>query len=249
MLGIDGGEIGKSRHSISFLIDEKLLIDAGGLVHATNMKNLLKIDTVLISHSHIDHVKDLLFWGDLIFGQRAPINVYGATDVLQVIKENLFNWKIWPDFTSIPTPERPIFKLCPYERGDSFVDAGYNIQTVEVNHTVPSNAFFVEKDGTGILYSSDTTTTDEVWEIANKRDDLKTILMEISFSNSMQAVADASKHYTPRTLTEDLKKITKDVPIYLYHIKPSARRAVMKEVRAIGDDRLQFAKNGQIITL
>ena len=99
------------------------------------------------------------------------------------------------------------------------------------------------------IYSSDTTNTDELWKKANRKKNLKAIFMEISFSNAMQAVADASKHYTPHTLSIDLKKIKKDVPIYLYHIKPSVMDTVVKEVAEIKDPRVQFAKMGDIVEI
>ncbi len=250
MLGVDGGELGSKHHSITYLIDDKLAIDAGGLLHAMDMDSLLKIDSLLISHTHIDHVKDMMFWGDLIFGQRPSIKVHGAEDVLESIKKHLFNWVIWPDFSSIPTKDNPVFKFIPHKRGDSFeIDGGYKIKSVEVNHTVPSSAFFVEKDSKSILYSSDTTTTDKVWEEANNDDNLKVIFMEISFSNKLQAVADASKHYSPATLAVDLQKIKKDIPIYLYHIKPSVYDEVVKEVKKLKDDRLIFASNKKIIEI
>ena len=249
LLGISGGELGLGHHSISFLVDDRLLIDAGGLLHAMDLESLLKIDTLLISHSHIDHVKDMLLWGDLIFGMRSPVQTYGAEDTLGAVKSHLFNWVIWPDFSAIPTPEAPIFKFNHFQRGD-FIDAGdYKVQTVEVNHTVPSTAFIIEKDNKSFVYSSDTTNTDKLWEEVNKRDNLKAIFLEISFPNKMQVVADMSKHYSPATLAIDLKKIKVDVPIYLYHIKPSYYDEVVKEVEAIGDKRVVIAKTGQIVEI
>ena len=249
LLGISGGELGLGHHSISFLVDDELLIDAGGLLHAMDLESLLKIDTLLVSHSHIDHVKDMLLWGDLIFGMRKPIQTYGATDTLDAVKKHLFNWVIWPDFSAIPTPEAPIFKFNRFTRGDSFEEGKYKVQTVEVNHTVPSSAFIVEKDGSSFVYSSDTTTTDKLWEEVNKKENLKAIFLEISFPNKMQAVADMSKHYSPATLAEDLKKIKVDVPIYLYHIKPSYYDDVVKEVEALGDSRVRIAKTGEIVEI
>ncbi len=249
LLGIDGGELGKENHAISFLVDDILAIDAGGLLHAMKLKTLLKIDSVLLSHTHIDHVKDLLLWGDLIFGQRPSIETHGAEDVLEAVRKHLFNWTIWPDFSSIPTKENPVFRFIPHQRGDIFETVGYSVQSIEVNHSVPSSAFIVADKKDAILYSSDTTTTDEVWRVANSRDDLRVIFMEVSFPNRMQGVADASKHYSPKTLSEDLKKIKKDVPIYLYHIKPSVYYEVIAEIKEIKDDRIIIAEGKSTIKI
>ena len=249
MLGVSGGELGLKNHSISYLVDDKLLIDAGGLLHSMSMKSLLNIDNLLLSHSHMDHIKDLPLWGDLIFGQRKPINVRGANKTLEDVKKHIFNWTIWPDFTSIPTKENPVFKFNGFNVGDKFKMGGYKITTVQVDHTVLSTAFIVDNGESSFIYSSDTSNTDEIWKKANRKKNLKAIFMEISFSNALQAVADASKHYTPNTLAIDLKKIKKDIPIYLYHIKPSVMDTVIKEVAEIGDDRLIFAKMGDVIEI
>jgi ribonuclease BN (tRNA processing enzyme) len=249
MLGVSGGELGLQNHSISYLVDDKLLIDAGGLLHSMTMESLLKIDNVLISHTHMDHIKDLPLWGDLIFGQRSPINVRGAHKTLDAIKANIFNWIIWPDFTSIPTKENPIFKFNGIEPTSKFSMGGYKITSIEVNHTVLSTAFIIDNGESSFLYSSDTTNTDEVWKVANRKKNLKAIFMEISFSNALQTVADASKHYSPTTLAIDLKKIKKDIPIYLYHIKPSVMDDVLKEVSEIKDKRIRFAKMGDVVEI
>jgi len=249
MLGVSGGELGLKNHSISYLVDDKLLIDAGGLLHSMDMKSLLNIDNLLISHSHMDHIKDLPLWGDLIFGQRAPINVRGAHKTLEAIKKHIFNWTIWPDFTSIPTIENPIFKFKGIDPNSKFSLGGYKITSVEVNHTVLSTAFVVDDGKSSFIYSSDTTNTDKIWKTANRKKNLKAIFMEISFSNSLQEIADISKHYSPATLAIDLKKIKKDIPIYLYHIKPSVIKTVIKEVKALKDDRVIFAKMGETIEI
>lgn len=249
MLGVSGGELGVENHSISYLVDDKLLIDAGGLLHSMTMESLLKIDNLLLSHSHMDHIKDLPLWGDLIFGQRPPINVRGAHKTLEVVKNNIFNWLIWPDFTSIPTKENPIFKFKGVEPNSKFSMGGYKITSVEVNHTVLSTAFVIDDGKSSFIYSSDTSNTDKIWKTANRKKNLKAIFMEISFSNALQDIADASKHYSPATLAIDLKKIKKDVPIYLYHIKPSVMNTVIKEVKQIKDDRIRFAKMGETIEI
>jgi len=249
MLGVSGGELGAKNHSISYLIDDNLLIDAGGLLHSADMKTLLNIDNVLISHSHMDHIKDLPLWGDLIFGQRSPIIVKGTQQALDAIKNHVFNWVIWPDFTSIPTPEKPIFKFEAIKENDTFKMGKYEITSVKVDHTVLSTAFIVDDGEVSFVYSSDTSNTDEIWKKVNEKDNLKDIFMEISFSNALQSVADVSKHYTPDTLAIDLKKIKKDVPIYLYHIKPAVMDTVKKEVEAIGDKRIKFAQMGDVIEI
>jgi 3',5'-cyclic-nucleotide phosphodiesterase len=55
--------------------------------------------------------------------------------------------------------------------------------------------------------------------------------MEVSFPNSEARLAHASGHHTPATLAADLKKLDlrKELPVLLYHIKPSFQGEVERE--------------------
>ena len=58
--------------------------------------------------------------------------------------------------------------------------------------------------------------------------------------NRMQWLADLSGHFTPQTLAKELKKLDKDVPIFLYHLKPAFLDELRKEVKALGSSRLRI---------
>ncbi len=47
----------------SLLIDEALVIDVGGLTSALSLAQQEKIKTVLLSHHHFDHTRDLIILG------------------------------------------------------------------------------------------------------------------------------------------------------------------------------------------
>ena len=71
-----------------------------------------------------------------------------------------------------------------------------------------------------MLFTSDTGPTERIWEVANTTEDLAALITECSFPNRLQAVADVSLHLTPQTLASELTKLTRRVPVYLYHFKP-----------------------------
>jgi hypothetical protein len=35
-----------------------------------------------------------------------PVVVYGIKETLDILREHLFNWRLWPDFTAIPDREK-----------------------------------------------------------------------------------------------------------------------------------------------
>jgi len=48
----------------------------------------------------------------------------------------------------------------------------------------------------------------------------------------MQDVADVSLHLTPKTLSAELEKLERDVPVYLYHFKPPYIEELREELAA-----------------
>jgi 1-acyl-sn-glycerol-3-phosphate acyltransferase len=48
---------------------------------------------------------------DTVGGMRTkPIEVYAQGATIEILKNHLFNWAIWPDFTEIPTREAPFLR-------------------------------------------------------------------------------------------------------------------------------------------
>jgi 3',5'-cyclic-nucleotide phosphodiesterase len=124
--------------------------------------------------------------------------------------------------------------------------AGYRVQAVEVSHTIECCAFIVEGPSGAIAYSGDTGPTKRLWEVLNGVEDLRAMLMEVSFPNREQQLATLSGHHTPRTLAAELKKYkkTKDLPFLLYHIKPVFQAEVEKECAKIAGLNLTIPKLG-----
>ena len=107
IIGGHGG-VTKNYQATSYLIDESLLIDAGSVAAWLDIEDQLKIDHILISHSHLDHIKDLAFICDNCFGLKGkPFEVHCHETVGKAIKTHLFNDVIWPDFSVIPNKENP----------------------------------------------------------------------------------------------------------------------------------------------
>src|SRR6478735_7722022 len=54
------------------------------------------------------------------------------------------------------------------------------------------------------------------------RKNLKAVLLETSFPNKLQQLADISGHLTPQTLESELKKFNRNgTEVFLYHLKPA----------------------------
>lgn len=247
VIGCHGGETPHHRTS-AFVLDERLAIDAGSLTSGLDLKSQFRLQAALISHAHLDHVRDLATIADnRCQADCEPLIVAASGPTLRVLKKHFFNNLLWPDFTEIPSKTRPTLRFVELKTEKRVEIAGYHVRSVAVNHTIDSSGFIVEADGQAIGYSGDTGPTDRLWELLNAQENLKALLLEVSFPNREQRLATVSGHHTPRTLIRDLKKFErpKDLPALLYHVKPVFQSEVEQEcarlkgvnltVTAIGD--------------
>jgi len=234
----------------SFLVDDDLLVDAGAVAAKLTIDDQKKINHILISHCHLDHIKDLAFLSDNCFGlKEKPIEVYTHQTVKDIIKKHLLNNIIWPDFTCLPTIEDPTIRINAVKEEVEFTVGKYKITPVKVNHVYDAMGFIISDSFSSILFTLDTGPTDRIWELAKSIKNLKAIFTEVSFPNSLLNVALASQHHTPRTLQDELAKMPKEIPVILTHLKPNYRDEIMKEIRELHEDRIQvLQQDGEIFT-
>lgn len=244
---IIGGHGGVTRnyHATSYLIDESILIDAGSVASGLDIQDQLKIDHILLSHAHLDHTKDLAFICDNCFGLKGkPFEVYCFKTVHDAVKGNLFNDVIWPDFSVLPTAKNPTINFNEILPEKKIVLGDYTVMPVHVNHPVlkpgEGMGFIIEKDDVAILFTMDTKATDRIWEVAKGYKNLKAIFTEVSFPNKLQNVADISDHHSPATMKEELKKMPKEIPVYLGHLKPNYQEELIQEITDLQEPRLHI---------
>ena len=111
---------------------------------------------------------------------------------------------------------------------------------IRVSHVVPAYGYLVSKPGRSVLFSGDTEPTEELWRVARRARNLKAIFLELSFSDTQIAVAQASRHLTPSLVREEIAKAPAGVPVFLYHMKPPSLTRIRREIAAAGDPRLRL---------
>jgi cAMP phosphodiesterase len=223
VLGCHGGELPRCR-STCFLVDGVLAIDAGSLTSTLSLEELTKVDSILLTHSHFDHVKDLPLMSDLVIGRRdKPVTIYSSTECTETLRENMFNNVLWPDFTRIKSEKKvPVLALKAFKPGASFKIGPYTVKSIPVTHPVESCGFVISDGNSTMAISGDTGPTERLWKVLNKTANLKALLLETSFPNKMQSLADISGHLTPQTLKAELGKFDRNgCEVLLYHLKPA----------------------------
>jgi cAMP phosphodiesterase len=231
-----------------FLVNEVMMLDAGTITAALSIEAQSRITDILISHTHLDHIKSVLFLADNIIGRiRKPVNIHAIPKVLDAIRKHLMNDIIWPDFTKIPTAKNPVLAYAPMQLGKTVSIAGLRVKAIPMNHPVPAVGFLVSDGKSSFLYSADTGPNEGLWKEAAKAKNLSAIIVDTSFPNSLEGIATLSGHFTPAQLHQDLTKakVGFDVPVYIYHVKPVHKKKVISELKGLGRKNVKILVEGK----
>lgn len=249
VLGCSGG-IGDGRHTTSFLLNDDTLVDCGTGVTSLGHEELRRIQHVFLTHSHLDHICALPLLLDSVAGQRQQaLTLHALPEVLEILQTHLFNWRLWPDFTCIPSPEAPYLRYASLELGRAVPVQGGEIIPIPANHVVPAVGFLLRGGSGSLLFSGDTAHHEALWEIAAQTPDLGHVVVECSFPDALAQVAEAAKHYCPRTLAPILRQLPNPPQVWITHLKPAGEADIMGELAQQGATRAQPLQQGQIIEL
>ncbi|MEI8363470.1 MAG: 3',5'-cyclic-nucleotide phosphodiesterase [Betaproteobacteria bacterium] len=235
ILGCSGG-IGGDFRTTSMLVDHDILIDAGTGVGDLEMDELLAVDHIFITHSHLDHIACLPLLLDTVIGFREkPVTVYATKETLETLRTHIFNWKVWPDFNCIPDAVQPILRYNEVKLGEFVELNGRKITPLPANHVVPAVGYHVDSGKNSFVFTGDTTVCDALWVEVNKITNLKFLIIETAFSNSEFELAKLSKHLCPSMLaTElgklDLSKLPDLTNVLVTHLKPCEGEVIMQEI-------------------
>ncbi|MDJ0974673.1 MAG: 3',5'-cyclic-nucleotide phosphodiesterase [Planctomycetota bacterium] len=248
VLGCAGGSAPEQRLS-GYLLDGVLAIDAGSLTTALTVDEQRAVEAVALTHGHLDHVWSLpLFLANRFGGAKVTCNLYASAFTMETIRTHLFNDRIWPDFTQAKVANVPLVEFHDVEPGDEVrVLDRYDVKAIPLDHTVPCQGYRIRTEAGSIIVCGDTSTTELLWQVADRTDDLKGILIECSFTDDLHELAHASGHMTPDLLGQDLKKLHKDVPIHVMHLKPGYGPGITAALNALGDDRIHILQQDAVI--
>ena len=142
VLGCSGGIGGRHLRTTSLLADDDILIDAGTGAGELELEQLMRIDHVFLTHSHLDHVACLPLIVDTVGDLRnRPLTVYVTVETREILQQHIFNWLIWPDFTVLPTPAQPFMRFQTVKVGESIMLGTRRVTVLPAEHTVPAVGF------------------------------------------------------------------------------------------------------------
>ncbi|CAN5280439.1 3',5'-cyclic-nucleotide phosphodiesterase [soil metagenome] len=249
------GAIAAGCKTTAFLVDDDVLIDAGTGVGDLSLDALSRIEHILISHSHLDHVLSIGLLADSVLRVRrargaGPIQVHALPQTLAALRNHIFNGVIWPDFTRLPTAENPVLELVPFAMGDVLELAGKRIEVLSALHTVPAVGFAVDGGAAGWwVFTGDTGPNPALWQRLRSMK-VAHLVIETAFSDDERELAHISLHLCPAELGQELLQLAGSVDVHITHIKPGEMDAVMAEIAQLGTPhRVQALSAGQEMRL
>jgi ribonuclease BN (tRNA processing enzyme) len=249
------GSLAQGCRTTAFLLDDDILIDAGTGVGDLELDEMARIDDILLTHSHLDHVLGVPLLADSVMRRRAgrpPIRVHALPATLETLQRHLFNDQLWPDFTRLPDPERPALSLHPLQVGQR-LRLGHHDRRIEVlpaRHSVPAVGYAVQNSqGRRWVYTGDTGPNPALWH-ALKGQPIDQLVIEVAFAETERELAARSLHHCPSTLATELAQAPDGAQILLTHIKPGEYEAVEAELRRrLPGLSFQLLQAGQRLTL
>ena len=231
-----------------FLIDDCVAVDAGSIAIALTNEQRAKVRDIIVTHPHLDHIASLpIFIDDLYPTLKEPMRVHATPEVISLLERDVFNWNVYPRFSDLKNDYGPVMEYVPIPVGSTFKVAHLDVVAVPVNHIVPTVGLVVSDGKKSVAFSSDTAETDEFWKILNAMKDLDALLIEASFPDRMAKLAEVSRHFTPASLNEELKKLTHNgMDIMAVHLKPTYRDEIIEQLKALNIPKLRVMEPGRV---
>ncbi|AAM32637.1 MULTISPECIES: MBL fold metallo-hydrolase [Methanosarcina] len=230
---------GRVQSGVMVRLEEKpLLIDCGsGVLSRFPDAGILhtNVDTVLLSHLHLDHVADLipLVKANWLRG-KTDMRIYGPDGTEDWFSTVLGAYEYILDGVNVD-----VIELSP---GKEFTPEGFDceITCAAAAHSVPTLAYRVTAEDGEFVYSGDTEPCRDVMDLAVETD---LLIHECSFP----AGTKVTNHTTPVTLAEMLEEYNMEIgSICLTHFYPEMRgheREAVHRLKGYGDGEIILAED------
>jgi ribonuclease BN (tRNA processing enzyme) len=227
----------KNTRCSSLVIDGVMALDAGSLTSMLPLKAQQKLEALLLTHRHYDHVKDIPALGMNFYLAGKTLQIYATQPVCDEVAHYLLDGVLYPDFRVFP-PQKPSLKFNAIEPLLEFTVGRYKVLAVPVKHAVPCHGYQVTShEGKKVFYTSDTGPgLAESWP--HVRPDM--LIVEVTTLNEHREFATDAGHLTPVLLKAELESFREQkgyLPrIVTLHTNPIHQENIAGELAEIASD-------------
>ena len=236
ILGAHNCETREYSHTC-FVVDDILAVDAGSLTSNLSMVEQNRLQALILSHRHYDHIRDVTALSTNFYHSGTSIDLYTSSDVVDTLERHFFTSGIYRDLTGEPLGN-PTLRMHIVEPFTTYTIAGYEITPVPVNHFGITNGFrIVSSEGKQIFYTSDTGPgLDECWRNVSPA----LLIIEVTENNISGEGSEKPGHLTPNLLKQELitfKEINGYIPdVVTVHMSPQMEEEIRTELSVVADD-------------
>ena len=238
ILGAHLAEV-KGARLTSLLIDGILALDAGGLTSALSLPEQKQIETVLLTHHHFDHTRDLVtLAANAGYYWRKQLTVYALRYTLDIVSGCLLGGKIYTNFFEYPSEEKPTLVLEAIEPYGRKAVVGYDVLAVPVKHSVPAIGYQItSSDGKSLFYTGDTTAgISDCWQHVSPQ----LLITEVAGPDKYEDWLKKAGHLCPRLLREELiqfRRLKGYLPrVIVIHIGNPYEQEIKEEVAQVAQE-------------
>ncbi len=221
-----------------FVVDGVLGVDAGSIASQLTFEEQRKIEAVLLSHGHYDHIRELpaLAFNNVLSAK--AIRIYGTKETLDIFSSRLSDGKIYPDFIHGTTHfEKPVLELHEVRALEPFAAGEYSVLPVKIPHNPSSVGYEITKEGKRLFYTGDTGPgLADVWR--NISPDL--IITELTVPDRLLEFARESRHLCPGLLREELEELQRQkgyLPrVLAAHRNPEFEPEIAQDIKKVFQD-------------
>ncbi len=222
---------------VSLLIDDSLVLDAGGLTSSLSFVTQQNLKAILLTHQHYDHIRDVPAIAMNFYLSGATINIYSTLPVCDALTAHLLGGKLYPNFLERPQGN-PTIKFTVIEPHKTEQIEGYSILAVPVNHSVPTVGYQIASpNGKVVFYTGDTGPgLADCWEQVSPH----LLIIEVTTPNRYEEFGKETGHLTPSLLKQELaifRELKGYLPqVVLVHMNPGLEEEIEAEIAVVARD-------------
>lgn len=222
---------------LSLLVDDSLVLDAGGLTSSLSFPAQQRLKAILLTHQHYDHVRDVPAIAMNFFLSGASISIYSTSLVYDALTARLLDGQFYPNFLERPQGN-PTIRFTVIEPLKTVLIGGYSILPVPVKHSVPAVGYQITSpDGKVMFYTGDTGPgLADCWEHASPQ----LLIIEVTASNRLDEFGRQSGHLTPNLLKQELvtfRELKSYLPqVVIVHMSPGLEEEIKAEIAVVAEE-------------